>query len=234
MITRHAFILCLVLAHASTARADDEISPEAQRHLDLSVAAYKAGDFDTASKEIEAAHGIDPKPRLLYTWAQVKRLGGHCSEAIDLYKKFAAASTSDEQRKAAETGISLCEKETAKPIEPAPAVVVTPPVDEPRRWYHNKLGDGLLGGGVLATGIGIGFVVASVRAANRADEASQHDAFVSAIDQATTRRRLGIVATTVGVGLLAGAVFVFLRDKPETRTIAISTDGRSLFVAGAF
>ncbi len=234
MIMRHAFVLGLVLAATSTARADDELSVEAQEHLDLSVAAYKVGDFDAASREIEAAYAIDPRPQLLYTWAQAKRLGGHCSEAIDLYKRFATASKSAEQRAAAQTGISLCSKGTGNPVQPTQVVVIPPPIDEPRRWYHNTLGDGLLGGGVLATGIGIGFFVGSVRARTRADAAVQRDAFVAALDQATTRRRVGIVATTVGVGLIAGAVFVFLRDKPERSGVAISTDGRSLFVAGAF
>ncbi|MFN0252551.1 MAG: tetratricopeptide repeat protein [Kofleriaceae bacterium] len=230
MIARHALLLGVGAALvAGTARADDALSPEAQQHLDLSVAAYKAGDFVTASKEIEAAYAIDPKPQLLYTWAQAKRLGGRCDEAIELYRRFAAAGATDEQRTAAQTGISLCDKELAKtPVEQPPTV------DEPRRWYHNKLGDGLLAGGVVATGIGIGFFIGASRSKTRADKASQHEDFVAAIDEATTRRRIAIVMTTIGVGLGAGAVFVFLRDKPEATSVAISTDGQSLFVAGAF
>jgi hypothetical protein len=237
MIAHHVVLVGLVLGlTAGTAWTDDELSPEAQQHLDLSVAAYKAGDFATASKEIEAAYAIDPKPQLLYTWAQAKRLGGHCAEAIDLYRRFAAASATDEQRTAAQTGISLCEKDLAKKPEPTPVepTPVDPPVDESPRWYHNKLAVGLGAGGVVMTGIGIGFLVGYARAKTRADEAVDRDAFVAAIDDATTRRRVGFVATTIGLGLGAAAVYVFLRDKPESSTVAISTDGQSLFVAGAF
>jgi hypothetical protein len=250
--TRSTILLGLVagaLAFAArTAGADGkELSPVAKQHLDLGVAAYKAHDYDTASKELEAAYAIDPSPQLLYTWAQAKRLGGHCKEAIDLYRRYGDASTTDDQRSAAQTGVSRCEAELAKsppppPVAPRPPVIAVvnqppPPAPPPppgRHWYQNTLGDVLLLGGVASTGVGIGFFVASGHSKDRADAASQRDAFDAALDKATTQRRIAIVASGVGAALITGAVMTFVLGGSEHHTVAVSSDGRALFVAGAF
>ena len=47
------------------------------------------GTFDHGETvEFEATYKLALRPTLLFNWAQSERLGGHCSRAIEIYKRF--------------------------------------------------------------------------------------------------------------------------------------------------
>jgi hypothetical protein len=88
-----------------------------ERALEL----YGARSYVAAAAEIEAAYAIEPKPELLYMWAQSKRLGGDCRAAVELYERFLATGPSAEERARAQKNIQRCQAQPqAAPAAPAP------------------------------------------------------------------------------------------------------------------
>jgi tetratricopeptide (TPR) repeat protein len=132
----------VVLALTAAASAQPALDPEAQKHLDAALALFDKGQYDQASVEFEAAYKIGKAPRLLFALAQSKRLGGHCDEAMPLYKKYLETLPSETQTQAAQTGMKMCTDEAAardmerdkaapEPTEPAPTPTPTPPAVGP-------------------------------------------------------------------------------------------------------
>jgi tetratricopeptide (TPR) repeat protein len=235
-----SIVVVIASASAAAAQPTHELSPAAKQHLDAGVAAYRANDFDTANRELEAAYAIDPDPTLLYTMAQARRLGGDCSKAIELYRQYIESKPSDAQIAATNTGIELCrEKEPAKPPTPAPPspriVPPAPPVEgRTRPWYQNTLGDALTIGGVAGIGVGIGFLIASGRGKDRALAADLRDDFETELARATRQRGIGFVAIGAGSALVAGGVLAYVLRPAHDSRLAMSTDGHTVYVAGSF
>jgi tetratricopeptide (TPR) repeat protein len=236
-------VVGLATGTRSLARAQPApLSPEAQRHLDAGLALYAAEDFAGASREFDAAYQLDPAPALLYAWAQAKRYGGRCDEAIALYRRYLEAKLNESQIAAARDGIATCTAELRAspppPSTPTTVLAPDPAVDRPPRrpWYRNRLGAVLATAGVATAGIGVGFLVAAERSEDRAHRATFRDDFGRLLDEATTRRRIGGVALGVGAALAAGGVisFVVARDPDRRGTAGITTDGTSVLVWGAF
>lgn len=118
-----SWIAALLVASAADARADDSpgTAPAAKPFLDAGAAAYRAGDYETAARELERAYRIDPKPAVLYALAQALRQGGRCPEAIAAYRRYLATGPNDAQTTAAKNGITLCERASATTPGPATA-----------------------------------------------------------------------------------------------------------------
>ncbi len=241
---RCLFVLVLVLASpADLAHAEDPriADPAAQAHVDAGKAAYSAGDYETASREFDAAYAIVPDPALLYGWAQSRRLGGHCTEAVALYRRFLASALSDAQIAAGKTGIALCEQAT--PPEPPPQDEPPqdppnnpPPVEgrDPSRWYSDPVGGGLVIGGAVGVGVGITFLVMSRRSEDAASTAEFRDEFSDLLDQATTRRRIGLAAAGIGSALLIGGIVRYATRSPSAPAVVVGATGSSLVVSGRF
>jgi hypothetical protein len=228
-----SIVLAVLLGVAAPAHAD--LEPAAKQRLDAALAAHAKGDFDTASKELEAAYAIDPAPALLYAWAQAKRLGGRCSEALGLYQRFLDTKPTEAQVAATKTGIELCEKELAKAPAPPPPPPSPPPRDDgPPAWYKDPIGGALTVGGAAGLGVGLGFVIASRRSEARARDARFRDDFGELLDEATTRRRIGLISMGVGAALLGGGIYIYATRTRAHGKVAVTTDGRSLLVAGTF
>jgi tetratricopeptide (TPR) repeat protein len=221
---------------AAPARAESPpLSPEAQRHLDAGLALYAAEDYAGASREFDAAYQLDPAPALLYAWAQAKRYGGRCDEALDLYRRYLESDLNESQTTAARDGIASCTAELrARTPPPAPVEPERPARSRP--WYRNRLGAALVTGGVVAAGAGVGFFFAAERSEDRAHRAMYRDEFGRLLDEATTRRRLGVAAVGVGAALAVGGVlsFVLDRDRRERGVAGVTTDGASVLVWGSF
>jgi tetratricopeptide (TPR) repeat protein len=124
-----SWIAALLVASAAEARADDSpgTAPAARPFLDAGAAAYRAGDYETAARELERAYRIDPKPAVLYALAQALRQGGRCPEAITAYRRYLATGPNDAQATAAKNGITLCERAGASTPTPTPTPVEPPP-----------------------------------------------------------------------------------------------------------
>ena len=234
-------LACTVAPTAAAGEPPTALKPEAQRHLDAGLALYTAEDYAAAGREFELAYAIDPAPALLYAWAQAKRYGGHCAEALDLYRRYLEADLNQSQVVAAQDGVASCTKELAAgaPREsPAPPAGGAPPGERtppPRPWYRNKLGAALATGGIVGIGVGVGFFYAAERSVDRAHDAAFRDEFGALLDEATTRRRIGAAALGVGGALLAGGVLSFVIDRDRRpHDLAVTTDGTTVLVWGTF
>lgn len=222
-----------LLLGATSVRADVQATPEAQRHIDAGVAAFNAKDYDTASHEFEIAYDLVPLPKVLFGWAQARRLGDHCDEAIPLYRRYLATKPNDEQIEAATTAMLLCQRADAP--DPVVVTVTRPPElvvrHELQPWYRDKVGGVLVAGGVATLSVGVTFLVLASHSEDAATRAPKRDEFLDLLDETTLRRRIGWAGVGVGAGLLAGAIaryvvhdeFVRVEVSGADRSVALST-----------
>lgn len=127
---RHASLVLALLA-AGTLTADAKPKGKAKGkgktkvsgkvHMDKAAKAHKAGSFDVALTELQAAYDIEPQPKLLFAIAQVQAKLDNCPEAVANYEKF-LASTKDKQKQAVvKQAIKACnQKIAAAPAQPKP------------------------------------------------------------------------------------------------------------------
>lgn len=232
-------ILCSATALADEPTENDSDSA-AKQHLEAGLAAYRARDYETASREFEAAFAIRPDPSLLYSWAQAQRQANQCGKALELYRRYVDSKPSDSQVSAANAGIKLCEdtlanaKPEPKP-EPAPKPI-EPRVEIVRRpWYSDRLGHSLVVGGVVALGIGSVFLVVSGNSKQRAERAEFRDVYAEHLDSAKRQRSTGAILITAGAALAASGVAVYvLRDRSSERRVAVGLALDGVVVAGSF
>jgi tetratricopeptide (TPR) repeat protein len=122
----------------------------AKAHMDKAAKAHKAGKFEVALEELEAAYAIEPQDKLLFAMAQVQQKLDRCDDAIANYEKFLVTTDDKQQKSIVKQAISSCNKKIAaaptsssstspandssvfrdqKPAEPPPAAA--PPAPEP-------------------------------------------------------------------------------------------------------
>jgi len=95
---------------------------EAKMHMDKGAKAHKAGNFDVALTELQAAYELDPQPKLLFAIAQVQQKLDNCPDAISNYEKFLAATKDKKKQAVVKQAIEACNKKVAE---------ATPPMDPP-------------------------------------------------------------------------------------------------------
>jgi len=244
----------VTLAQTPTHAQGAKLKPEAQVHLDAALAAYNAKDYPTAIREFDQAYAIDPNPALLYATAQAQRFAGNCRVALKLYEQYLETRPNETQVQATKVGIAECQAAAPPPdpITPPP----TPPASapqlpvasdparadppsqrdaDPRPWYKDRLGGALTITGVAGIGVGVGFLVMASSSQRRAETAEFRDEFTAALDEATSRRRIGAIALTAGSALTLGGILIYvLRDRGARPVLTGGSDGRSLYVAGSF
>jgi len=234
MAMSFALVVPLALAlFAGPAQLLDD--PEARRLFGEAQGAFEAGDYATASARLEAAYAIEPKPELLYPWAQAERNLDRCRPAIELYQKFLESSPSERMAEAAKQNIARCEErlaalESSEP-ETAPAATDEEPppfavegddeddddakgrTDKPPRKGSEKVGIAVgatmlsLGGvGVLAGGTLLGLAAGRARSASDATRQSRYETLRG---EAMKLRTGGIVALSIGGALVVGGVIQF-------------------------
>lgn len=213
-MNRALAILTLV---ASVARADGG----SKELYDRGVAAYQQHDYEAAVTAFHDAYELDPRPEILFAWAQAERLGGDCAHAVIHYRKFLDGHPPAVQAKAAQGPLERCERVLATapppvppaeaPVEPGPApappaVVLTetppPPPKAERHFYQDGLGDVLVGAGVAAAIAG-GVLIAT---AGSPDDARTYDDFQMRRDTALSHQRWGAIALGAGAALFVGGV----------------------------
>lgn len=231
---RAGLVLALLLAVPGTVVAEEPSkNPRATARFEAGLDAYAHEDYAGASREFEAAYKLDPVPALLWSWAQSERLGGRCNRALDLYKKYLYADITKKQVEATRDMIAKCQRaESEQPKEEPPP---SEPVDTTRRWYKDPLAGGLTAGGVAGISVGVAFLVLAGRSDDRAHEQPFLDDFKSGLDEATSRRRIGLVSLGIGAALAATGIVIYVRDKKaQERAMVVSTDGQSVFVGARF
>lgn len=114
-----ALITCAATAHAKPIRET------AKSHIDKATKAHKAGKFDIALTELQAAYEIEPQPKLLFAIAQVEAKLGNCDSAIDHYTQFLATTKDKAKQAVVKQAIAACQPTVED--EPPPAPVEEPP-----------------------------------------------------------------------------------------------------------
>lgn len=214
---------------------------EAQVHIDKATDAHQAGDFETALVELQAAYALDPQPDLLYAMGQVHVKLGECEQAIDSYEQFLATNPDPDIATQAQQAIDTCKAQLPPPTpEPAPAPAVQPPPPPPpapeaRPFYTDKIGDALVGGGVIALVIG-GVEYASARGTlDDADAATTYAEHQELVDDAHGKRNIGVAFGVIGVAAIGVGIWHYTKYHSE-QAIAVTptTSGGMVTWMGQF
>lgn len=132
-----AIVACAAAANAKPFRES------ANSHIDKATKAHKAGKFDVALTELQAAYDIEPQPKLLFAIAQVEAKLGNCDSAIEHYNQFLATTKDKAKQSVVKQAIAACKpkveapppaavvEEAPPPPEPTPTPVVEPPPPPP-------------------------------------------------------------------------------------------------------
>jgi hypothetical protein len=211
-------LLSLVLELVLLAAPAQEPDP-VDAAIGIAQAQAAAGRFDEALATIRDARATSSDPDLVFVEAQLLRLSGDCTAALDRYRDFLATDPPAEDRAVAEANVKTCEDQVeaepeppppplveAKPEPPPPPVVTTPPPDDtpPRSKREVAVTIALwsTGAAVLATGAGLYGGAWSERNGARRDTLT--------LDQYLERERRAEVLSGVGIAGLAvgGAILV--------------------------
>lgn len=109
-----ATILFVVAAATTAAHAKPKPKDSVKVHMDNAAKAHKAGKFEVALAELQAAYALDPQPKLLYAIAQVYAKLDNCEEAIAHYEKFNAATKDKSKQGVVKQAIDACKQKLAE------------------------------------------------------------------------------------------------------------------------
>ena len=263
-----SFIALLLCALASTARADDPAlaqpkEPNARLHFTRGNRLYRARKLEDAITAYQAGAVLEPAPVFDYNLGQCYRKLGRYTDAIRHYERFLERGRPAGELRDLVTGFLRQmreEQDRQQPLpQPPPQVASQPrsPVGRAgaaalptaarstsievlgERWYADRLGWGLVGGGVATAGVA---VYLRMRASDL------HDTAGSVLDE---DRRLelrgaaharGVSSAVLGVGggvlLVAGTIRLAGHAKSSSRPNAaswhIGITGRGAAVFGRF
>jgi len=105
--------IMIVVATAATVDAKPK-AKDVKVHMDKAAKAHKAGKFDVALTELQAAYEIDPQPKLLFAIAQVYAKLDNCEAAIEHYEKFNAATKDKSKQSVVKQAIDACKQKLAE------------------------------------------------------------------------------------------------------------------------
>ena len=196
--------------------------PAAQALYDRALKGFETHDYAAAIRDLEAGFALDPRRELLFAEAQAKRLAGDCRGAVVLYQRFLTTRPPALQVDATQIALARCAQELAK----KPEVVVTPPPPPPPkpappRWSRDSWGLGLTGAGVVAVGIGAGFLVAAEVALGDARDAATYSDYASHRSTAGTRLDVAVGALAIGGALVTAGVSRLLLVRRHARAAAV-------------
>jgi hypothetical protein len=206
------------------------MNPAAQARYDQGIELYRQRDFRAAIVEFELGFAVEPRREFLFAEAQAYRLAGDCGRAVPLYQRFLATQPSAIQIDATRLGLERCAQRSAQPnievragFQPATPVPVPPsppPVPPRGPWWQDAWGATAVGAGVVALGVGLGFVVASNRAWD--DAHSPRTMLSTDFDRLTEsyvqRRWIGVAALATGATLCGTGLvrFAWVRDRDRS------------------
>ncbi len=240
--------IVLLLASASAlaqpATPTGPTTEKAKAHQAAGIAAYKAKDFATASKEFAAAYAAESYDGFLFSRAQSDRQRGECASAVELYERFLATSPAPDFAQASRDGIAACGGSSATPAPapvPMPNIVADDTLERPERstervvWPH-KLAVGLMMTGVLFGGTSAAFYVSARRAANDADRAAEHTDVTTLYERAENHLAASRISLGISAAFVAASVIRFvLTDAPDPHgDLVVGVSPGGLSIAGAF
>ena len=201
-------LLALTAAVPGAAHADAKT--EAEARLSRATELHRTGKLAEALSELTHAYALDPKPEMLYAIGQIQVQLGNCPQAILFYERFLSTNPGEVPADAATEAIETCKRDPGSVgPRPAPAVVPLPPPPprEQPRWYTDKLGAALLGGGVVLGAAAIATYVSARGDLDEADAAPDHATHADRVDSAHGKRTVAVVLGVVGAGLTGVAAW---------------------------
>jgi tetratricopeptide (TPR) repeat protein len=255
-----AWMLAFVIVSLATAAGPASAAPkrrDAKAAFDRGVAAYKKGDFAGASEALGKSFDLERDVDTLFAWAQAERKLDHCDKAIGLYEKLLASNLPEANKSVVQQKLAECRTIVAqqKPAEPPPVAppVAPPPVAEPaasapapvtdtgpstRAWYKDPITLSLVGGGVVAAGVGAGFLASASSHDGKVTNAPDLRASKRHADLAKSQGNIGLIATGVGGALVIGGIIRIVMHRGGTQEHSVtgwlSPDGGGLAVTGAY
>ncbi len=226
--------VCLRAAHAQPAGPRPLQDARARTLFDRGLRLYQDKDFIAAAAQIEAAYNIEPRPDLLYMWAQTRRLGGDCAGAADLYRRFIATAPPATEIDRARKNLERCEPAPgAAPVPGVPGgpMATTPvaPIDSPivilpltmppaapppetlrTPWRKDKLGHIFVASGVVTGAVGFGLYQWARAAQDTAASAGNYQDADRASRKVDLRQRLALGAAVLGTSLIIAGVVRYL------------------------
>ncbi|MBA2543304.1 MAG: hypothetical protein H0V17_26920 [Deltaproteobacteria bacterium] len=117
-------VILLVLA----TRVASAQAPDAEQLYKDGQAAYDSKRYDDAIAAWSKSYELSRLPALVFNLAQAHRLAGHCTKAVDSYKKFLSLDPQADEKSAAEQFLRELEpcKQEPKPIVVKPRVEILP------------------------------------------------------------------------------------------------------------
>jgi tetratricopeptide (TPR) repeat protein len=232
-------LLLLALTTApGTARADAKV--EAKTRMNRATELYQEGKYAEALNELTIAYTLDPRPEMLYAIGQMHVQLGNCPQAILFYERFLTTNPDSVPAAAAAEAIETCRKTpdaTSKP-EPPPPEPPPPPEqppepppppppplpEQPGRWYADKPGGALLGGGIVLGVIAAVTYVSARSDLDDAEAASDYQAHADLVDDAHSKRTLAAVLGAVAVGVTGAAVtrYVLVQRAESSVTVGVA------------
>jgi tetratricopeptide (TPR) repeat protein len=241
----------ICLSTLTIAHADEAADKRRGRTLwEDAMKQYDLGAFEEAIKTYEEAYRLLPNPQILNNLGQAERQLHNYERAIFYFRSFLRYQPNATNRPAIEQliielqGLDKAQKNSA---EHPPDTVHTPPalpaatqpalVVEDRRWYQDPIGWTLVGAGLVAIGVGAGFLILSNGLSDDAKTATDQSHAQSLLDSSHTFQVAGGVTIGVGAALVAGGVVkMVLYDKgPHTDpkvSVALGLDG--IHLSGTF
>lgn len=223
-------------AEPARARADDEV-----RRANALAAERR---YEEAIAAIEGAYGLDPRPELLFAWAQLERLSGDCGSAIVLYDRFLATNPRPEQKEATLLSRERCQRALANaPAPPAPVPAPPPPPTllspKPRSSGPSVWSQRLLLGGAAA--LAVAGTVAFFLAERDLDDARSPATYDGYLDDVEDARRKRVVGALCAGGALSLAIVWTARafasgngDVETGATVTLGQDGLTAMWRGRF
>jgi len=186
----------------------------AKTHYTRALKLYRQKKLEAARKELEQALQLTPEPDLHYAIAKIDLELDQCAEAITELQKFLETPHGPNATKAATDQLDTCKAKLAPPPPPAPAPEPTPrpaPVVHARpRWYHDWLGDGLVGAGAVSGLVGLLCYRAAVSDLDVADASMTLPEHARHVDDAHRMRTYAIVAAGSGLAFVTAGIVRFV------------------------
>jgi tetratricopeptide (TPR) repeat protein len=233
-----ALLLALLLLPQLASAQTPDARARARRHYEIGERHQRAGDYDAAIAEYQAAYDLAPLPGLLFNLGQAFRLKGEKRQALAHYKLFLA--TAPQGRAAVEAEGHVRALEAAIAAEPPPAPTPPPlapaePPAPPPRGHGLRIAGYVTGGvGLAALGAGVTFGLRA-RSLARETEAT-FDPDKHAEGEAAERNM--IIATAVGAAAVIAGVTLVLVDRGAARRVEVAPvafgGGGGVLVLGRF
>jgi len=246
-------LVCIAAAAPTLARAD-EAADKARGKLVWreGVKQYDLGDFDAAIKKFEEAYQIFPNPDILFNLGQAHRKTKSYDRAIHYFRTFLRYKPAAPNRDVVESliaeleGLIAAEKASNErppdtvhapppPAAPTPAAAAPAPAPtETPRWYKDTLGMTLAGAGLIALGVGTGFLIHGGGLSSDAEGTRDEQAAQDLHDSAKTFQLAGGITMVAGAALLTGGIVRMVLHTRSDSSVQVSVGASGIGISGKF